>query len=230
MTNTNYTLLGSLTKIPQVDLENLVSAANRRGDTRKGGDSLGKFPGKRVMMVATSDSTLKEMIALGDKSSDGWRVVDGSATTTPVNLNPAAAGWTIGADSTYAANLLTTDGGNDAAGRASQAVTLKAGTYKLRVVAAAEGVLTGTPNYVAPRMRMVCATDTGANITKVFKEKAHATAAEDADPKQEYVVEFTLAAASQTVTFTIDIVDETAGDATLAAGSSYIAFDVLEAA
>lgn len=224
---TDYASLGKYTVVPIADLQNLQSRINRFGDVRKGGESSGKFGGLKVFSLDTG--AYAGVIALGSKSSDAWQIVDGSAQITPVNLNPLAAGFTIGADSTYAANLLTTDGGNDVAGRAFQTVALKAGSYRAEVYMAAEGT---TIDYAAPRLRIksgsvtagVGATDVIAAITgsNLF---IHPTAAESAATKQTVTVDFTLAT-DLSVTFTLDVVDEAGA---LVAGSAYIAMNKFEA-
>lgn len=213
--------LGHMSIVEQADLENLVSYANRKGDTRKGGDAMGKRPGMHVLMRATSDDTLKEVFALGAKSSDGWRTVDGSGTTTPVNLSS----WTVGADSTYASGLLTTDGGNDAAGRVSQGPNLKAGTYFVSGTFAGEG----TPSVgVLPRIRIgTAAADATYGEFIGSASYMHATAAEDLSPKGEIGFTFTIPVDDQ-VFFTLDMVDAAAG--TLDSGSVFITLNPLEAA
>lgn len=224
MTNT-YTLLGATPIVPEADLTNLTSAANKRGDTRVGGDSAGKYPNKKVLVQLTSDSTLKEVFALGGKSSDSWRVVDGSANIDPVNIIPAAGGWTIGADSTYVAGLITTDAGNDAAGRASQSVNLKAGTYFVSGASAGEGTLVSCDR---PRLRVgtAAANSTYGSFTGALStEFLHATAAESLTVKEEFGFQIVLTADDE-VFFTLDNVDE-AG--VLQAGSSYLLLNLVEA-
>lgn len=228
MTNT-FEKHGNLSIIEQADLENLVSAANRSGDTRKGGDSMGKRKGTRAYVRLTADDTLKEVFALGAASSEAWRVVDGSANYTPVNLDLTAdeSGWTIGADSTYDDGLVTTDAGNDAAGRVSQSVNLKAGTYFVSGEAAGEGTAGETPDYDVPRLRIgtAAANDT-YGLFVGSGSYIHATAAEDLATKEPIGFTFTLDADDE-VFFTIDNVDEAGA---LQAGSSYILLNVLEAA
>jgi len=222
MTNT-YEKLGALPIVEQVDLENLTSAANKPGDTRVGGDSAGKYDGKKVLVRLTADDTLKEVFALDKASSAAWRVVDGSANYTPVNIVPAASGWTIGADSTYVAGLLTTDAGNDAAGRASQSVNLKAGTYYVSGEAAGEGV---TADCELPRLRIGTAAANSTYGSFVGNINfIHATAAESLAVKEQIGFSFTIDADDE-VFFTIDVVDETG--AALQAGSTYILLNVLE--
>lgn len=224
MSNT-YSMVGNQAIVPQADLENLVSAANRKGDTRSGAESFGKRAGMRVWHSATSDATLKEVVALGNLSSDGWRVVDGSATVLPVNLST----WTIGSDSTYVSNVLVTDGGNDANGQVKQTVVLKAGSYRVSAFGAFHGALGVSPDYVAPRLRIAPATDTGAAVTHVFKLTGDASVAANTANKEKFVAAFTLTTASQNVVFTMDIVDETSGDATLAAGTVYLSVEPIQA-
>ena len=226
MTNT-YTQLGNMSIIEQVDLENLASAANKRGDTRLGGDSMGKRAGTRALVRLTSDDTLKEVFALGALSSDAWRVVDGSANITPLNLNLATdeTGWTIGGDSTYDDGLLVTDGGNDAAGRAVQSVVLEAGTYFVSGEGAGEGVAADAR---IPRLRVGTSAGNAAYGTYTGSLGfLHATAAEDLAVKEQIGFSITLTAQDE-VFFTIDVVNET-GALEAGASSSYILLDLLEA-
>lgn len=218
--------LGSMSIVEQADLESLVSYANRHGDTRKGGDSMGKRAGTRVLMRATADDTLKEVFATGGLSSDAWRVVDGSANVAPVNLDLATdeSGWTIGGDSAYDDGLITTDAGNDAAGRVVQAVSLKAGTYRVTGEAAGEGTVSDCD---VPRLRIgTAAADSTYGSFVGSKSYLHATAAEDLAAKEQVTFTFTLTA-DDDVYFTIDNVDESGA---LQAGSSYLLLNPLEAA
>jgi hypothetical protein len=227
-----YTLLGSYPVIPAAELLDLQSAANRPGVGNSRTGSVPQILGKKAGLLALRDSSGVSLVfALGDKSSDGWRVVDGSATYSPVNVNPAAGGFTIGADSTYAANLLTTDAGNDVAGRAFQTIALKAGKYRMVATIAGEGA--SDEDYVTARLRIKSgAVTAGVGATDVVtqivgsNEFIHATAAESLATKQEKEIIFTLAT-DLSVTFTIDVVDEAGA---LAAGSAYIALSILEAA
>lgn len=225
MSNT-FDKLGHMSIVEQADLENLVSAANRRGDTRKGGDSMGKRAGTRVLMRATADDTLKEVFALGADSSDAWRVIDGSANVTPVNLDLATdeSGWTIGATSTYDDGLLTTGGTAASTDRVVQSVNLKAGTYFVSGEAAGEGT---TADCDVPRLRIGTAEadDTYGSFTGSLSF-LHATAAEDLATKEPVGFTFTLTADDE-VFFTIDNVDEAGA---LQAGSSYLLLNLLEAA
>lgn len=222
-----YTKVGNYEVIPVADAQNLVSNANRQDDERKTYKAAGKRPGKKVL-IDLDGTEYALCIALGSKSSDAYARCDGGANYTPVNLNPAAGGFTIGGDSTYAANLLTTDGGNDAAGRAFQTVALKAGTYRLDYTIASEGA---SGDYVTGRIRIKSGSVTaGVGATDVVSAivgdnvHRHATAAESADPKLTGTVKFTLAT-DLSVTFTLDVVDEATA---LAAGSAYIALNKLE--
>lgn len=224
MTNT-FEQHGSTSIVEQADLENMQSAANRRGDTRKGGDSMGKRTNTRVLMRLTSDDSLKEVFALGALSSDAWRVIDGSANITPVNILNAGGGdaWTVAAGCTYAAGLLTADGTDDPT--ASQVVALKAGTYLISGTAAYEGPDDQDPaDYDAPKLTVTGATD-GEVLARVFTGARHATAAESASPKEVIAETFTIDV-DQNVTFEIYNVNE-AGS--LEAGSSFISITKLEA-
>ena len=215
MSNT-FTQLGSFTIVDQADLINLQSAANIKGDTRVGGDSLGKKAGTKVLCKLTSGGTLNECIALGSKSSDAWRVVDGSANYTPVNLSA----WTASAGCTYAAGLLTADGVDDPT--ATQTVALKAGTYYMSARGTAEGALA---DHDAAKVVVTGATD-GELVNKTFKSTFHPTAAETATAeREEYSTTFTLTA-DQNVVVTLSNVNEAGA---LEAGSSYIVVDPFEA-
>ena len=228
MTNT-YPQLGNMSIIEQVDLENLASAANKRGDTRLGGDSMGKRAGTRALVRLTSDDTLKEVFALGALSSDAWRVIDGSANITPVNIGLLNADFTIGADSAYAASttgLLTTDGGNDAAGRVVQSVNLKAGTYFVSGTAAGEGASIASVD--RPRLRVGTAaagTQYGSYTMSLDMTYIHATAAESQAVLESFGFSIVLEADDE-VFFTIDNVDEAAA---LQAGSSVLLLNKIEA-
>lgn len=216
-----YEKFGNYPIVEQVDLENLVSAANRRGDNRVGAESAGKYEGKEVMVRLTSGDTLAKVMALGADSSAAWRVVDGSANYTPVNLLDAGGGdgWTESAGCTYASGLLTADGTDDPT--TTQDVALKAGTYRLFGEAAYEGT---TSDYDAPQLVITGATD-GELVNQIFTGARHATAAESADPKEVIDLTFTIAV-DQDVTFELNNVNE-AGS--LEAGSSYIVLTKLEA-
>ena len=124
----NYTMLGSLTLVPLVDLQNLVSPANLDGDSRKGSDNLGKYPGMHV--AVQSGNNLTNYISLGRLSSSPWAVVDGSTAALPVNVLNAGGGaaWTL-TTATYTGGLLTST--SAAAVNATQNVVLKKGTYRL---------------------------------------------------------------------------------------------------
>ena len=225
MTNT-YTQLGNMSIIEQVDLENLASAANKRGDTRLGGDSMGKRAGTRALVRLTSDDTLKEVFALGALSSDAWRVIDGSANITPLNLDLATddSGWTIGSDSTYVDGLITTDAGNDAAGRMVQSVVLEAGTYYVSGVASSEGATVASMDRPRLRIGTAAANSTYGSFTGAVDAQYMAAAAEDAD-RESFGLSITLTAQDE-VFFTVDNVDE-AG--VLQAGSSFLLLNLLEA-
>lgn len=216
----SYDKLGNHTIVPAADLLNLASRANVGGDTRVGGESLGKRAGMEVLRDAGSGAYSK-VIALGSASSDAWRLVDGSASYTPVNLLITADGsdWTKSTGCTYADGLLTADGVDDPT--ASQVVALKAGTYRVAGEATAEGTLL---DHDAPKLTITGATD-GELVASVYKTVFHATAAESATTREEFAEEFTLTV-DQNVTFEISVVNE-AGS--LEAGSAYITFEKLEA-
>ena len=216
MANT-FDKLGGLTIVDQADVLDLQSAVNRKGDTRVGGDAIGKRGGLEVLVRLTSGSTLTKAFALGPLSSDAFRTVDGSANFTPVNL----VAFTPAAGCTHTAGLLTADGVDDPT--ATQDVVLKAGKYRLTGLATAEGTV-GTHD--KPLMVITGATD-GVLSSADYSASLHATAAEDqldsARESIEVIFELTV---DQTVTFDISNVSEAD---VLQAGSSYIALDPLEA-
>ena len=214
-------LLGNKTIVDEADVLNLQSAVNRKGDTRVGGDAIGKRAGMEVLVRLTSGSTLTKAFALGPNSSDAFRTVDGSANFLPVNLLDAGggAGWTETAGCTYASGLLTADGVDDPT--TQQDVVLKAGTYYVSGTAAMEGT---TSDYDAPQIVITGATD-GEVANEIFTGAVHATAAESADPKEDIGFTFVIAV-DQTVTFELNNVNE--ADA-LEAGSSFISLLPLEA-
>lgn len=218
-----YTLLGDMTIVPQADLENLVSRANRTGDRRVGGDALGKRAGMEVLCSLTSGSTLEKVMALGPKSSDAWRVVDGSANFTPVNLST----WTASAGCSYSTTtgVLVADGVDNPT--ATQDVVLKAGKYTLRANGGGEG--TYNTDYHTAKLIISGGTD-GVLITKVWNTSANVDATVDHafahSDKEEYVTTFTLTV-DQTVTFKLDVVNEAAA---LEAGQAYIKLALLESA
>lgn len=215
-----YTLLGTYPIIPAAELLDLQSAANRHGVGNARTGSIPQVIGKRPGLFALRDSSGISMVfALGSKSSDGWRVVDGSATYTPTNLST----WTVGGDSTYSNGLLTTDAGNDAAGRASQGVNLTAGTYRVSGTWACEGTIADGER---PRLRIGTAAanaDYGSFVGGL--DFIHATAAESLDPKGQF--SFNITVPADEVFFTLDVVDETG--AVLQAGSAFITLNPLEA-
>lgn len=219
-----YTLLGAYPVIPAADLLNLQSAANRPGVGNSRTGSTPQVLGKKAGLIVARDSSgISLVFALGDKSSDGWRAVDGSASYTPTNLGA----YTTGADSTYSAGLLTTDGGNDAAGRTSQSLALKAGKYLVSGKAASEGASAAA--YKTARIRV--GTDASTNIASIATKivgatQRHATAAEDAPVKEDFGFVITVAS-DATIYFTVDVVDQAGA---LAAGSAFITINPLEAA
>ncbi len=216
-----YNKIGNYPLIPAADLINLQSPANTKG---VGNSRIGSSPyvlGKRGGMVAIRDagsSVYAFVFATGDKTSDAWETVDGATTYTPLNIGA----FTNGADTTYADGLLTTDGGNDAAGRTTQTITsLQAGKYYVSGTYAAEG---SASDYVTPRLKITGATDGNYYNRALGKAAIHATAAESANPKADFGFEITLTVA-QDVVITLDIVDEAN---VLAAGSAFITLNPLE--
>lgn len=215
-----YDTLGDYPIIPAADLLNLQSAANQFGvgNARIGSNPsvLGKTPGLLAWRDAGAGA-LSLVFSAGADSSSVWRAADGSASYTPVNLST----WTPAAGCTYSSGLLTADGVDNPT--ASQVVALKAGSYFVSGEAACEGPTSG--DYDAPLLEITGATD-GALHSKVYSAARHPTAAEDADPKQDFGFIITLTA-DQNVTFKVSNVNE-AGS--LEAGSSYILLNALEAA
>ena len=137
-----YPFVGGLPLVPTADLQNLVSDANRRGDGRVQsanaantlqpgavGGGMGKRAGTKVL-VDVGSGALAIAMAVGQLSSDLWRLVDGTTAYTPVNiLNPGGGvAWTL-TTATYAAGVLTSS--TAAAINATQTVVLKAGRYKI---------------------------------------------------------------------------------------------------
>lgn len=210
---TQYSKLGGYTVVPAADLLNLVSSINLRGDGRLGSQNSGTYAGIKVLRDAGS-SDYREVFKLGSKSSDAWRVVDGSANYTPVGIST----WTVASGCTYSSNLLTADGVDDPT--ASQVIALKKGTYRLRGQATAEGT---SSDYDAPKLVVTAATD-GVKVSKIFTGTFHPTAAESATVREAFDYTFTLTV-DQNVTIAISNVNEAGA---LEAGSSYIEFYPLE--
>lgn len=81
-----YTKCGFLTIIPSADLTSLTSDANTVSDARVGSDGIGKSAG--MLAIRATDvndpATYSMVFATGDAAADIWRVVDGSASYTPV--------------------------------------------------------------------------------------------------------------------------------------------------
>lgn len=78
-----YAQLGNLTVIPSADLTNIASPANIKSASRLGDAGIGK----RAGMIAVRDAgggDLRLVFATGDLPEDVWKVVDNSATYTPV--------------------------------------------------------------------------------------------------------------------------------------------------
>lgn len=218
---TAYPTFGSYPLVPQADLTNLQSKINKNGDTRLGGDGSGKRAGMEIYVDEGSD-VYSKAVAKGELSSDKWMDMDGGTQGLPVNLldSGGGAGWTESTGCTYASGLLTADGVDDPT--TTQTVALKAGSYILTGEAAAEGT---TSDYDAPRLEIDGATD-GSLVSEIFTGAIHATAAESADPKEAFTVEFTLTV-DQNVVFDLSNVNEAGA---LEAGSSYIVLNTLEAA
>ena len=161
---------GALTAYSIAQLQDLQSDANRKGNGSKrsanypgvagrtgapGGGA--KKPGARVYV--TDNGGIAH--ATGDKSSDTWKLIDGSTTYTPVNIvNPGGGGaWTL-TTATYAAGVLTSS--TAAAINATQTVTLKAGKY--RVV----GTVGRRTALVWPTLKVTLVTGTVVVVDKAY--------------------------------------------------------------
>ncbi len=140
------TQFGALTSFTIAELQNLQSDANRKGNGSKrsandpgvagraGAPGGGyKKPGARVYV--SDNGGLAH--ATGEKSSDAWKLIDGSTTYTPVNV-PALGSWTkTGPSNDWAATGIFTIPTAHASAFASGNVALKAGRYRLVIHAAA---------------------------------------------------------------------------------------------
>lgn len=207
----DYDLLGSKTIIPQADLENLVSKANLQGDFRKGGFALGKNPGDTYLQKATSGGALNMVFPLGKKTSDAWRVVDGSANVLPVNVLNAGGGaaWTL-TTATYTGTLLTAT--TAAAINAQQVVALKKGTYRI----------VGTVNRIASgnALKIILTGATSGDVLNTTYSTATISATNAVNDVLDQT--FTLTA-DENVTIKMNIVAVSGGaNATGAAGITYI--------
>lgn len=205
-----YALLGHLSKVPQADLENLQSAANRAGDARVGSTSNGKKPCQELIMIATADGALSKVFALGSLSSDGWNLCDGSLTFTPTNVLDVGGGddWSL-TTATYASGVLDASGA--AAVNATQTVALKAGTYR------AVGQVNRHTSDKAVKMILQGATD-GVVLTKTF---SNATVSSGDTVKDDLAETFTLAV-DQNLVIKLNIVAVSGG--ANSTGAAYISF------
>lgn len=226
--NTDYPRKGHYTVVPVADLSNMNSVINTIGDTRKGKEASGKKAGMKVM-ADNGDGTFGMYIAQGRKPSTRWSLVDGSDTKSPVTIRPETAAFTVGADSVYTdtTGVLTTDGGNDAAGRAFQTVSLPSGKYRMNLEMG--GV--GTPsNGKFPRVRLNSGTVTaGVGATPLGSAVCpptfvHATDASLA-PKYQATIDLTLGSTTS-LTATLDLV--TQDGSTLVAGTGYLKITAIE--
>lgn len=227
---TSYTLCGDLEIVPVADCQNMASKINMLDDSRLTYKATDKKPGKEILIDL--DGTERALaIALGGKPSDAWQIVDGSAQKVPVNINPATAGFTVGADSVFTSTtgVLTTDGDNDVAGRVFQTITLQPGNYWGQVTIAGVGTST---SYKTGRLRVGHGAVTAgvpATIDQTLtgdKNHLDASNAANAVYKQTLDVEFTVASADTSVTFTLDVVDQTGA---LASGTANLKLTALEA-
>lgn len=78
-----YPKLGDFTVVPAADLISLTSPANVRSPARLGDQGFGKRAGMVVLRDAGSGD-LRMVFATGDAPDAVWKVVDNSATYTPV--------------------------------------------------------------------------------------------------------------------------------------------------
>lgn len=191
MPNTQYELFGNLYVVPTADLENMQSAINRSGDTRLGGDSVGKHVNKRV--IQDTGSTKREVMAMGANPAAPWNVVDGSAVVTPLNIGTLTLAVTDPV-STYSAGVLTANAAN--ASLLTKTITsLPAGRYYIK------GVV-GRKTGIAPKLTLSGA----ATLTHVFLE---APISADLSSLEEYAIEFTVPTTGN-LTVTITVVDDPA--------------------
>lgn len=214
----NYSMLGSLTVVPQADLQNLVSPVNLRGDGRKGSDNLGKYPTLRVVVPSgTLAGAYSEFFCTGGLSSSPWTKPDGSFLETPVNVLNAGGGaaWTL-TTATYTGGLLTASGA--ATVNATQGVALKKGTYRLN------GLVNRAATGASVKLVLTGGTS-GVVLTKTFNTAVVSAGNTTADAMEGT---FTLTA-DETVTINLNIVDTTTGAATTGAGRVNFIFEGIAA-
>ncbi len=209
------------------ELLDLQSVINRNGNAREGGLGLGKHQGMKALVNMGANTSVlggdaltydmyKEVMALGPKSSDPY--VDISLATTllvPVNIvdpDQTTTTWTLTDQTTYVAGLLTTNASDDGDGAAVQTVTLTAGKYRL------SGGVNRNVSTIAAKLTVSGATDS----TVLTKTYSTATISADDSVRDDLEDTFTLAAASQVVTFTIDI--KTIATGLAAAGAASLRF------
>lgn len=234
MTETNATQdrFAGVLVLTEAELLDLQHPINVHGDTRRGGRGLGKRAGMKILIdmgintsVIGGDALLfnmyKEVMALGPKSSDPF--VDLALASTllvPVNIldpDQTAVTFTLDDNCTYAAGLMT---GTDAeASQISQTVALSAGTYRI------SGQVNRAVAETAAKLIVTGATD-GVVLTKTFSEAI--LSADDSETDEiAFDVQFTLAAATQNVTFVGNIVTISTGADV--AGAAHLRF-ILESA
>lgn len=224
-----YTKIGNYESVPLADAQNLVSNVNRPDDMRKTYKGTGKYDGKPIL-VEISAGVFAKCFALGKQSYAAWQRCDGAAQYTPVNINPATAGFTVGGTTTFTSTtgVLTTGGTNAATDRAYQTVALKAGTYRLDVSLAGKGASASA--YKTARVRITSgAVTAGVGATAVASAvggAAHINASAAASAvKDDQSIVFTIPADAN-VTFTLDVVDQAGA---LAAETTYAKLSVLHA-
>ena len=80
---TAYLKLGDLTIVPSADLTSLASAANTKSPARLGDGGFGKKAG--MIIVRDGGAGAYSLVfATGPAAADTWKVVDNSATYTPI--------------------------------------------------------------------------------------------------------------------------------------------------
>lgn len=78
-----YTKMGNLTIVPAADLIDVTSPANVKSAARLGDAGFGKAAGMIVVRDA-GGGDYRLVFATGAEPDDVWKVVDNSATYTPV--------------------------------------------------------------------------------------------------------------------------------------------------
>jgi hypothetical protein len=226
-----YSKFGSLILVPVADLQNLNSQANRNGATNSGPRSandpnfsgsvsvggpgtIGKRKGVKIA-VDVGSGAIGVAQAAGDKSSDLWRLIDGTTAYTPVNvLNPGGgAAWTL-TTATYTGGVFTVATNN--AQNATQTVALKAGRYRL------SGTVGKRAANVSPKLTVTQSTGSVVLLTKLYNSVPIDAASVKVDSLSD---QFTVLLDSNVV---FDLTVRTDADASTT-GAAWISF-ILEAA